>query len=179
MSSQANLDHIDCILSEWKPVIGEDYAGYRNHVVRMATFCLMLRSCSAEEQEKIEIAACFHDIGLWTENTLDYLEPSVPPALEYLEGRGLSGWSEEISQMILMHHKIRRIVGGASALIELFRQADLVDVSLGIIRFGLPANSVKQIKIDFPNVGFHRMLLKRTVSWLPRHPFNPLPMMKW
>ena len=179
MFSQANLDRIDGILSAWEPIIGDDYAGYRNHVVRMTTFCLMLKSCNPEEQEKIEIAACFHDIGLWTDSTMDYLKASVPPAIKYLEDRGLGDWSEEISQMILEHHKIRRVVDAASPLVELFRRGDLVDFSLGSIKLGLAGSSVKQVKAEFPNAGFHKMLAKRTASWLPRHPLNPLPMMKW
>ena len=105
MTQQANTERIDQILSSWQDLIGSDFAGYRNHVVRMATFCLMLKECTLEEQQKIEIAACFHDIGIWTENTLDYLEPSIPPAKEYLKENGLTDWEEEITLMILYHHK--------------------------------------------------------------------------
>lgn len=179
MSPQADIDHIDGILSAWKPVIGQDYEGYRNHVVRMATFCLMLRPCSLEEQKKIEIAACFHDIGIWTDNTLDYLGPSVPPAKKYLNDNGLGDWSDEISQMILEHHKIRPVVNGLSPLVNLFRRGDLVDFSLGLVRSGLSKDSIKQVKTAFPNTGFHRTLTKLAGSWILRHPLNPAPMMKW
>jgi len=48
-STQANTKHIDSILSEWKTLIGQDYEGYRNHVVRMVTFCLMLRQCNSKD----------------------------------------------------------------------------------------------------------------------------------
>lgn len=175
----ANVDHIDGILSQWKTLIGADYQGYRNHVVRMVTFCLLLRPCTAEEQRKIEIAACFHDIGIWVANTLDYLPPSVPPARDYLAANGLQDWAGEIEQMILLHHKIRPVQNGASPLVELFRQADLVDFSLGVIKQGLNGPTVSAVKAAFPNHGFHKMLVKRSGPWLIRNPLNPLPMMKW
>jgi hypothetical protein len=174
-----DVNLIDGILTPWKPVIGADFAGYRNHVVRMAGFCFALRDCSAEERRKIAIAACFHDIGIWTARTLDYLRPSVRPAREYLAGQGLDDWSEEVEAMILQHHKLRRVTVAPSPLVELFRQGDLVDFSLGLARFGLPRASIKQMKRRHPNAGFHRALARLVVRWVVRHPLNPAPMMRW
>ena len=179
MTSQADTEHIDSILQPWKEVIGRDYEGYRNHVVRMATFSLMLQPCSPEDQLKIEIAACFHDIGIWTDNTLEYLSPSVPPALRYLNEHGLTGWGQEISEMILEHHKVRRVKDGFTPMVELFRKGDLVDFSKGMVKFGLPRRVITDVMQKFPNAGFHLMLIKRTGKWFVRHPLNPLPMMKW
>jgi predicted metal-dependent HD superfamily phosphohydrolase len=179
MSVRVEVENVDGILSDWKGVIGADYEGYRNHVVRMLAFCSMLRSCGAEEREKLEIAACFHDIGLWTANTFDYLRPSVAPAKEYLKARGRSDWADEIETMILEHHKLRPVAAARSPLVELFRKGDLVDLSLGVVRFGLPKDRVRQVRAESPNAGFHRGLLRPAVAWFIRHPFNPAPMMKW
>jgi len=179
MATTANQAHIDGILSQWREIIGEDYQGYRNHVVRMASCCLMLHPCTPEEQQKIEIAACFHDIGLWTENTMDYLPPSVPPAVAYLEEQKLNHWANEIIRMILDHHKLTPVKSSDSPLVELFRKGDLVDFSLGTVTFGLPRASICQLKAGLPNAGFHRMLLKRSLRWVVKHPLRPLPMMKW
>lgn len=179
MTPKANIDHIEGILSSWKHVFGQDFAGYRNHVVRMTAFCLLLKPCDTEEQQKIEIAACFHDIGIWTDNTLDYLRPSLPPALEYLAKQNLGEWSAEITQMILQHHKIRPVEKGLTPLIELFRKGDLVDFSLGLIRFGLARETVQKVKAAFPNAGFHKTLVKLAGHWFLGHPLNPAPMMKW
>ena len=179
MKNQAGTEHIDGILEPWKEVIGRDYEGYRNHVVRMATFSFMLQPCSPQDQRKIEIAACFHDIGIWTDNTLDYLLPSVHLSLRYLDEHGLTDWRQEISEMILEHHKIREVKNGVSPLVELFRKGDLVDVSKGMVRFGLARMAVHDVMRMFPNTGFHLMLIKRGGKWFVKHPFNPLPMMKW
>jgi len=172
-------DLIDGILTAWKPVIGAAFAGYRNHVVRMAGFCFALRDCSAEERRKIQIAACFHDMGIWTANTLDYLQPSVRPAREYLARHGLDDWAEEIEAMILQHHSLRRVTGAPSPLVELFRRGDLVDFSLGMVRFGLPRTSIRQMKHRYPNARFHKTLAGLVARWVVRHPLNPAPMMRW
>lgn len=179
MSNEIEIREIDKILENWKRVIGADFDGYRNHVVRMTSFCFALRNCNEEDRQKIVIAACFHDIGLWTARTLDYLPPSVPPALQYLTECGLDKWSKEITLMITEHHKLRPYYKDNSSLIELFRQGDLVDFSLGWVKFGLPNELIQKVKRQFPNAGFHKNLVKLAARWFIRHPFNPAPMMKW
>ena len=179
MTTQVDTEHIDGILTPYKETIGADLQGYRNHVVRMATFCLMLRSCTPEEQQKIEIAACFHDIGIWTAGTLDYLSPSVPPAQRYLAANDRGEWSDEIAEMILEHHRLRPIKDGSSALVELFRKGDLVDFSLGLFRSGLSRADVRAVMKAYPNAGFHRTLARLAGRWALKHPLNPAPMMKW
>ncbi|WP_375176462.1 HD domain-containing protein [Marinobacter mobilis] len=174
-----DICQIDDILAPWQSVIGRDFQGYRNHVVRMVTFCQRLRVCRREDVQKLVIAGCFHDIGLWTRDTLDYLPPSLPPAAEYLAANGLSDWLPEIEQMILLHHKLRPVEDGLSPLVELFRQGDLVDFSLGRVCFSLSRAEVREVQGQYPNAGFHRMLLRRSWRWFLRHPLNPAPMMKW
>lgn len=179
MELPANLGRIDTLLNPWRPAIGAAFEGYRNHVVRMACFCQLLEPCDAIEQQKIEIAACFHDIGIWTAGTMDYLPPSAALAREYLDANGLQGWSDEITRMILTHHRLRPAPEDASALVELFRRGDLVDFSLGLVKFGLPAAVVTSVKAGCPNAGFHRNLCRLEFGWLLRHPLDPVPMMKW
>ena len=177
MSNRPDVAYIDSILTPWQETLGADYPGYRNHVVRMATFCLMLEPCDAEQQQKIEIAACFHDIGIWVANSMDYLEPSVPPARAWLEQHGLSAWADEIEAMIVEHHRLRPSADGP--LVELFRKGDLVDFSRGLFRFGLARAAVAEVMRAFPNAGFHRMLVRRVAGWVVQHPLNPAPMIKW
>lgn len=179
MDDEPDIALVDLILEPWRDTIGEDWAAYRNHVVRMLHFCLAISPCGVIERQKLEIAGCFHDIGLWTHNTLDYLEPSVPPAREYLADKGLDDWSEEVALMITEHHKLRSFKDKRYPLVELFRKGDLVDFSLGTVRFGLPRETIRNVQQRYPNQGFHRMLARRAGAWFLRHPFNPAPMMKW
>lgn len=178
MQPEKQIPLLDSILDEWKQTIGKDFEGYKNHVYRMVNFCFALNPCSEEEREKVVIAAAFHDIGLWAGNTLDYIPPSIPPAIEYLKRRGLENWTTEISLMISEHHKVRPYTG-AFPLVEIFRKGDLVDFSLGMVKFGLPVEYINKVKAEIPNAGFHANLIRLSAKWFIKHPLNPAPMMKW
>ncbi len=179
MTNPCDLPLLDEILSEWRDLIAGDYPGYRNHVHRMIQFCFALKPCSEEERRKIIIAGAFHDIGIWTGDTLDYIPPSLPPALAHLERMGLQAWSAEIELMIEEHHKIREFKDARFPLVEIFRKGDLVDFSLGLFRCGLARSEVEEIRSTLPNAGFHWMLVKKATRWLMRNPLNPAPMFKW
>jgi hypothetical protein len=175
---------VDEILASHQNDVGDLFPAYRNHVCRVLNYCFALRElsadpCSDEERQKLIIAGCFHDLGIWPEGTLAYLEPSIALANEYLAENGKTEWSNEIGRIIDQHHKIRAVRGDASPLVELFRRADLIDVSLGLQRFGLPRSFVKQVTSEFPNLGFHKALARLGVKQLIRSPWNPMPMIKW
>lgn len=179
MRIEEHITLVEEILTPWQPVIGQDYRGYKNHVYRMLNFCFALHDGSHTEREKLSIAACFHDLGIWSDHTFDYLSPSVARAHTYLAEAQLSQWQPEIALMIAMHHKLRRYQDARYPLVEIFRQGDLVDFSLGVVRCGLPAAYIKQVKAHFPNAGFHKRLVQLEAGWLFRHPANPLPVFKW
>lgn len=176
-----HISLIEDILAPWKEKLGPDFDGYKNHIYRMVHCCYALMSSpvSQGDARKVCIAACFHDIGLWVDDTLDYIPPSLPPAIKYLQENDLSNWTEEIQLMISEHHKLTEYDDKTYPLVELFRRADLVDFSLGIVRAGLPRQFIIELKATFPNAGFHRMLMRRSLRWFIRHPCNPAPMMKW
>lgn len=170
---------IDQILSKWQECIGVDYPGYRGHVYRMFNFCLALKPCTEEEKTKLAIAACFHDIGLWSDRAVDYIPPSVGQAKLYLSRSGLEAWSEEVGLMVEMHHKVRAYKDTRYPLVELFRKGDLVDFSLGVFTFGLPRSYIRRVKNAIPNHGFHQFLMRGARDWFLAHPFSPPPFMKW
>ncbi len=146
--------------------------------MRVFNFCLALAGDSADAENKIAIAALFHDLGIWTDNTFDYILPSQQLARRYLEKSGRAAWCDEISAMIGEHHKITRYRANSSSLVEPFRKADWIDVSGGMLRFRLPDDFVTDVLEAFPNVGFHKKLVALSVERLKTHPFSPLPMMK-
>ena len=179
MDIEKQIPLLEEIFTEWQELIGSEYKGYKNHVYRMIHFCLALKECTQEEREKIIIAGAFHDIGIWIENTVDYIPPSVPPAMEYLQSRDLAAWSTEVELMITEHHKINEYQDKTYPLVELFRKGDLVDFSFGLFKFGIPESYIKDVKSEFPNADFHKNLGKRAGRWFVKHPLNPVPMMKW
>jgi len=181
---ETQIQYLETLFTPWRTLIGNDYPGYRNHVYRMVQFCWALKQAqgktlSKEDKQKIMIAAAFHDIGIWIENTVDYIEPSIPPAMAYLESQNLSDWKDEVKLMISEHHKLREYTGEYQEIVELFRKADLVDFSLGLVKFNLPKSYIQAIKAALPNAGFHIGLVKKASKWFIRHPLNPAPMMKW
>lgn len=179
-----HFELVDAILTEFEESIGDDLLPYKNHVYRMLNFVNAIGKLSETELLKAQIAAAFHDIGIWTAGTVDYIDPSVAAAKTWLEKSGeemaeLSAQEkQEILDMIEWHHKISAIEDNPSPLPELFRQGDLVDFSLGLVRFGVSDSFVKAVKHRFPNAGFHKMLLRLSFKRLLSHPLDPAPMMR-
>lgn len=173
-----NVPCLDALLERHVDALGADFEAYRNHTYRVVNFHSLLVSGEAFELDKVVIAAAYHDIGIWTAGTFDYLPPSLLLATAYLVEIDRAAWSEEIAAMIRNHHKLTQC-RGLPPSVELFRRADWVDVSMGWIRFGLSRHAVAQVMAYFPDAGFHRLLLKLFLLRLMRHPLNPLPMFRW
>lgn len=170
---------VDEILEEYRDTIKNDFDGYRNHITRMLNFChFLMPDISEEDSKKIQIAAAFHDIALWTHNRVDYLVPSYQDCHQWLEKHGLGDWKEEIQIIIDMHHLISEYQGPYAKLAEVFRKADLVDFSLGIVKNGISHSFIKAVKKAIPNAGFHKTLMRFTLIQLGRNPLNPFPMMR-
>lgn len=167
---------IEALFASYKDVIGNDFEKYRNHVYRIFNYSLFL-SNSADE-EKYAIAAFFHDVGIWTNNTFDYLKPSIDLAKAYLLKNNKENWLEEISLMIDNHHKTTAYKGNFETTVNIFRKADWTDVSLGLIHFEIPSDYIKQVEKQFPYKGFHFFLTKLFAKNLFQHPLKPLPMFK-
>src|SRR5215218_9487768 len=106
-------------------VSGPELAGYRNHVYRMVNFCFAQGDFDSEQKETIVIAGCFHDLGIWSADTFDYLPPSIALANEYLDKSVHQDWKAEVSTMIDLHHRVRKCPD--NSLKEIFRKGDLVD----------------------------------------------------
>lgn len=179
MKLQSDLPLIDTLLKPYRQTLGDDFEAYRNHCCRVYNFCLALSGNGAEKEEKIAITAVFHDLGIWTHKSFDYLEPSRRLARSYLDRNGKSAWTNEVEAMIEEHHKITSYKSNNAWLVEAFRKADLVDISCGLVRFRLNKAFVREVLDKFPNAGFHKTLLKLTKVRFKSHPTNPLPMIKW
>ena len=178
MNVLTDVPAVGRILGRFSPELGRDGVAYTNHVLRVVNFFVALERGGACPQQVL-IAAAFHDLGIWTAGTFDYLGPSVVAARAYLDESGLGGLGDEVEAIIVHHHKVRTYRGPFAGTVEPFRRADLVDVSLGAIRFGLPRPFVGSVKAALPNSGFHRRLVALTVRQTAREPWRPLPMLKW
>lgn len=169
---------IETLLKPYTELLGKDFDGYKNHLYRVINFCHLQSPLSPEESGKLEIAAVFHDLAIWTNHTADYVLPSEELARRYLTSIDCPEWTEDVCRIVREHHKITA-ADSPDSLTEIFRKADWVDVTYGIRSFGLEKPIIQKIYRAFPDMGFHPLLVRIIRSQIFRHPFNPLPMFKW
>jgi hypothetical protein len=178
MEIRAHFPVVDAVMERFGSALGRDRTGYFHHVVRVLNFYRAL-SPGNDCPDPVVVAGAFHDLGIWTAGTFDYLGPSVKEVSACLESEGHAAWLPEVRAIIEQHHKLTPYRGPFEDTVETFRRADLVDVSLGLVRSGLPSPWVREVRRSFPNAGFHRRLLALTGRQFLRDPLHPLPMMRW
>jgi hypothetical protein len=174
-----SLPIVEEVLDAHASELGQDLTAYRNHVYRVANLSIAVAGDTHVELEKIAIAAVFHDLGIWTNRTFDYIAPSAALARKHLAARGLADWIPEIEAMIVDHHKVTSPRSNPHSLVDSFRRADWIDVTWGLRRFGVPRPFIAAVRATWPDAGFHRRLVQLTVDRFWKHPLNPLPMVKW
>jgi HD domain len=153
------------------------FEGYRSHAHRVYTFARSIASLSPEEEDKLAIAAAFHDLCVF--DGLDYLEPSIEEAARYLRETGRKEWDREVALMIAFHHRVRPYRGEHARLVEPFRRADWNDFTMGLVRSGIPRNVRKAADAELPVADFvPKAILRLVLGWLPRHPLRPAPVFR-
>jgi hypothetical protein len=170
------LPTVDQVLNDYATAIGDDFAGYRNHVYRIVNLCVEI--VGRGELETIAVAAVFHDLGIWTEGTFDYIAPSIALAHDYIATHGHQDWTVEVEAMIANHHKITSSTAEPRSLIEGFRRADWIDVTRGLRSFGVSRSFVARLFATWPSAGFHWRLVTLTLDRARSHPLTPLPMVR-
>lgn len=176
MNSAPGFPTVAKILEAHAKELGDDHLAYLNHVSRVLLF---YQALAGDCPQSVLVAAAFHDLGIWSDRTFDYLAPSVNLARDYLQSSSSLSLVPEVEAIIVNHHKLRPYRGAFLASVETLRKADLVDVSLGAVRYSLSSKFVRQTKAELPNAGFHRRLLQLTGRQSLRTPLRPLPMVRW
>jgi hypothetical protein len=174
-----DLAVLDGVLARHAADLAEDFTAYRHHACRVAAMCASGWSGGPGALEKIQITAAFHDLGIWTDRTFDYLDPSVRLAGDHLRAIGRAEWLPEVAAAILEHHRVTRDRGAHGPLVEAFRRADWMDVTGGVVASGLSRTLFRAAIERWPPAGFHRMLARLGLRRLRTHPWRPLPMLKF
>lgn len=172
------LPTLDAILDAHAAALGDDFAGYRHHAYRVVNFCAAFSTHDPARLEVMAVAAAFHDLGIWTAGTFDYLPPSMALADAHLHRIGRVELVPEVTAMIDAHHKVSAADAPPSWLVEPFRRADWVDVTFGLRAFGLPRPFIAQVRQQWPDAGFHWRLVQLSARRLATHPLHPLPMFR-
>ena len=99
--------------------LGDDRTAYENHCLRTLSFAEeFLRGDGLSEEDiqskrKImETTLAFHDIALWSDGELDYLEPSAAQADKVVKDLSKEDM-QLVRDIIIYHHKFTAFSGGA------------------------------------------------------------------
>jgi transposase-like protein len=160
---------IDEVLHDHAAELGRDFVAYRNHAYRVVNLCAAIVQ-DRVDLEKVAVAAVFHELGIWTNQTFDCIASSVALAREYLAIHGRGAWIAEIERMIADHHKVTPSDANHDWLVEPFRRAVWIDVTRGLTTFGLPRPLVRSVLAGWPSAGFHWCLVQLTLERFGTHP---------
>lgn len=153
-----NSDYVERLFAPYRETIGADFAAYRGHVFRCITYAMHFLGNEAAHRPLVETAFVYHDIGLWTERELAYLEPSEALALRDNEALALGCDPELLVACIHWHHKITPYRGRGSDVVNAVRKADWIDASQGHLRKGLSREQVVRVEAAIPDYGFPGVL---------------------
>ena len=151
---------VEELFARYETLIGRDFPGYRNHVYRTITYAMHFLGNNEEYERLVEATFVYHDIGLWTDHELAYLEPSEAVALADNKKFGLGLDPDLLRGAIHWHHKIFPYTGTHREIIEACRKADWIDASKGILRKGISRAAIAEVEAAFPNLGFHDALMR-------------------
>lgn len=157
-----------------------DFRGYRAHCLRMLNYFAMQVADFAGHRELIEIALAFHDATIFDGQGLDYLDSAAAQAQAHLARIERTAWQEPVTLMIVNHHKLTAYRGPHERLVEAMRRADWIDVSLGMLRFGLDRMRLAEVREALPLETFYpRTMVPFVLRHAALHPRRPLPNFRW
>eukprot|EP01130_Rhizamoeba_saxonica_P007107 TRINITY_DN2854_c0_g1_i2.p1 TRINITY_DN2854_c0_g1~~TRINITY_DN2854_c0_g1_i2.p1 ORF type:complete len:213 (-),score=27.11 TRINITY_DN2854_c0_g1_i2:80-718(-) len=151
-------ENIENLLGKYKQLIGDDFDGYRGHLYRVLSYANYFLKGDETNRDVIEAALVYHDIGLWTDNTLSYLDPSYLRAEQDLASKFNQEQMQLIHDIIIYHHKITEFTGPNQQYVEAVRKADWIDATKGVVLKGISRANVEKVRQNIPDSGFYDTL---------------------
>ncbi|PTS90678.1 MULTISPECIES: phosphohydrolase [unclassified Caulobacter] len=140
--------------------VGPDLAAYRNHIYRVLSYASHFLGDDPRGREHIGFALVFHDVGMWTDHELAYLEPSEALA-ERVRAQHASHLNPTlVADIIHWHHKVLPFNGSDAAVVNAARKGDWIDASMGVVRHGVSRQDVAALEAAIPVLGFPDVLLR-------------------
>ncbi|MEM7136385.1 MAG: phosphohydrolase [Myxococcota bacterium] len=167
-------DHIEGLLARYRETIADDFEGYRGHIYRVLSYALHFLGDEETDRPTIEAALVYHDIGLWSDRALGYLEPSIARAQQDNATEGWGYDAELLHDIIYWHHKVTPFRGRNADVVNAVRRADWVDASAGLVRMGMPKPCVAEVRRTIGDAGFYDTL-KRIGPELTGSLFKSIP----
>jgi hypothetical protein len=170
---------IDGVLESWMQRLGTDFAGYRNHVYRVFNYARVLTKDAGRDSEIIAVASAFHDLGVWTHSTLDYLEPIRAPCHRARVRRrapNVGAYDRADDRHAPQAAAVSRRGGTARRGIP--ARGPLRPRVRGAVRAGVDRGYARELNARFPDEGFRGGIARLLLGWMVTHPRRPLPMMR-
>ena len=175
MTSAEDLVRMDsevAALLKLRDITGESGGPMERHSLRV--FLIADRLATARDatidREVLLIAGLLHDIGLYDEASHGgaYVRDGAEFTADLLREQG---WDQERIRLcfdaIERHHELRS-QWERGAEVELIRRADLVDLSSGLVRFGLSREWLSDLSRSVSRSGTYRTI-GRKVGWQLLH----------
>lgn len=170
-----SFEIVDDVMEQFSSITGEHRIAYSNHIYRVLNYWRGLLG-SPTVPRGVEVAAAFHDIGLWISETPDYRVASIASAKEYLVKHKWNILRPQVERLIDEHHKIFQYRGRWERKVNAFRQADQIDLAKGLMTYGLDKQYIGDVYMAFPSNGFHMFVARRVLCRAIKNPINPFPM---
>ncbi|MFM8749318.1 hypothetical protein [Rhabdaerophilum sp.] len=151
---------VERYLPQIADAVGTDFAAYRNHIYRVLSYAVHFLGDDPRGREHIAFALVFHDVGMWTDHELAYLEPSEAVAERVRAQHAPHLDAALIANIIHWHHKLFAFAGPDAKIVNAARKADWIDASLGIVRHGVARKQVAAIEEAIPVLGFPEVLMR-------------------
>jgi predicted hydrolase (HD superfamily) len=158
----ANTGSETAALAKLREITGETAGPMERHGLRV--FLIADRLATAREtevdREVLLIAGLLHDVGLYDAASHGgvYVREGAEFTAELLRAQG---WDEERIRLcfdaIERHHELRTQWDRGTE-VELIRRADLVDVSNGLVRFGLSREWIRDLFKSVSRDGTYRTI---------------------
>lgn len=167
---------LEDVLTKFSRALGNHLPLYRGHCYRILNYMICLQK-HQDNLRLLEVMVAFHDLGIWTHGTMDYLKPSFDLAVSYCKKEELDVSFNDLETAIMNHHKISTFRPTESA--EYLRRADLLDLSFGLIRGGVDRDLIRKVTKRWPYQNFQKMIFGKVFWYALENHWKPFPMMKW
>jgi predicted hydrolase (HD superfamily) len=163
-------------LAKLREITGESGGPMERHGLRV--FLIADRLATAREaqvdREVLLIAGLLHDVGLYDQASHGgvYVKEGAEFTAELLRTQS---WDEErirlCSDAIERHHELRS-QWDRGAEVELIRRADLVDLTSGLVRFGLSREWLRDLTRSVPRNGTYPTIGREVARQLIHQPLQ-------
>lgn len=157
-------------LQALRAAAGQSAGPMERHCLRTFLIADRLAGGRRIDREVLACASWLHDAGLWSRSDDPYVTEAARLAERTLEP---FGWPAERVQLCMdaceQHHAptSREDMG---LEVELIRRADLIEVSGGVVAFGVPRAWLRELFRAVPRNGFYPMITRAVAAELRARP---------